>query len=51
MDGQRTVKSLNADLNALEKELRELHKAARTAAARKMESQDSDHSEMVIRGK
>ena len=51
MNGQRVAKSLAADLSTLEKELRELHKAARTAAARKMEPQDSNHSEMVIRGK
>ena len=51
MDGQRAVKSLNADLDALQKELGELHEAARTAAAQRRQSQDNDHSEMVIRGK
>ena len=51
MDSQRAVKSLNADLDALQKELGELHKQARMAAAQRRQSQDSDSSEMVIRGK
>ena len=51
MDGQRVAKSLNADLDALEKELMELHKEARMAAAQRRQSQDGDRSEMVIRGK
>jgi hypothetical protein len=51
MDGQCVAKSLNADLDALQKELRELHEAARMAAAQRRQSQVNDHSEMVIRGK
>ena len=51
MDGQCVAKSLTADLDALQKELGELHKQARMAAAQRKQSQDSDRSEMVIRGK
>ena len=51
MDGQRVAKSLNADLDALEKELMELHKEATMAAAQKKDQSGTDEGGMVIRGK
>jgi hypothetical protein len=51
MDGQRAVKSLNADLDALEKELMELHKEFTMAAAQENDQTGADEGGMVIRGK
>jgi hypothetical protein len=51
MDGQRVAKSLNADLDALEKELMELHKEFTMAAAQKNDPSRADEGGMVIRGK
>ena len=51
MDGQRVAKSLNADLDALEKELMELHKEATMAAAQKHDQSRADEGGMVIQGK
>ena len=51
MDGPRAAKSLNADLNALEKELMELHKEATMAAAQKIDPSRTDEGGMAIRGK
>jgi hypothetical protein len=51
MNGQCVAKSLTADLNTLEKELRELHKQARMAAAQKKDQAGTDEGGMVIRGK
>ena len=51
MDGQGVAKSFNADLSTLEKELREIHREARTAAAQKNDRSGADEDDMVIRGK
>ena len=51
MDGQRAGSSLNADLNTLQKELRDLHTQARMAVAQKKEQSGTDQGGMVIRGK
>ena len=51
MDGQRAAKSLNADLNALEKELMELQKEATMAAAQSKDQTGGDQGGMVIRSK
>ena len=51
MNGLCVAKSLTADLDALQKDLGELHEQARMAAAQRRQSEDSDHSDMVIRGK
>ena len=51
MDGQGVAKSFNADLSTLEKELRELHREARTAAAQKNDRSGTNEDGMVIRGR
>jgi hypothetical protein len=51
MDGQRVAKSLNADLDALEKELMQLHKETRMAAAQEKDQSGTDEGDMVSRGK
>jgi hypothetical protein len=51
MDGQRSGSSLHADLSTLQKELREMHREARMAAAQKSDQSSSDQGGMVIRGK
>jgi hypothetical protein len=48
---QRAAQSLNADLNALQKELKELCEWANMAAMQKRDQPAADQSDMVIRGK
>ena len=50
MDGQGVAKSFSADPSTLEKELREIHREARTAAAQKNDRSGADEDDMVIRG-
>jgi hypothetical protein len=51
MNGQCVAKSLTADLDALQRDLRELHEQARMAAAQKQNQAGTDKGGMVIRGK
>ena len=50
MAGQSIADSVTAELDALQTELRELHAASRRAVQDR-ESQDSECSAMVVRGK
>lgn len=51
MNGKSVAESVNADLNTLEKELRELHKQARMAAAQENDPSRTDEGSMVVRGR
>ncbi|MCL4201827.1 MAG: hypothetical protein KJ000_04990 [Pirellulaceae bacterium] len=50
MDGQ-PAKSLNADLNALRKELGELHQWARSASGQPKDQRGTDDGAIIMRGK
>ena len=48
---QRAAQSLNADLNALRKELKELHEWTSMGAAQEKDRGPADQGGMVIQGK
>jgi hypothetical protein len=51
MNGKCVAKSVNADLNTLQKELEELHREAKRVASQRTEQRAPEPSGMVVRGR
>jgi hypothetical protein len=51
MDSKCVVQSVNADLNTLRKELEEMHREARRAAAQRTDQRAPEPTGMVVRGR